>query len=223
MLFPFEPFAFPCCFFFFPFRIYYWVISVQWGKSVIQKEKSISTFLSSHNGYFSSNCGWQFVHFSRCLSTYLLCMSCRAINCSSLWSYKSPVYVFMWIKIAKVSLLTSHQFNLSMKSNLFPLLHSASWLCLHHAIRILSILVTIWAHSGNTACFGDAAKACPVDKSQTVNSCPLFSCCLHGVWILQVSTCCPTALTAAFCNSFSAVCDNGQTKIQDLHQWPRRV
>lgn len=40
-----------------------------------------------------------------------------------------------------------------------------------------------------------------------VNSCPLVSPCLYGVKILQPSECCPTALTAALCDSISAVCN----------------
>ena len=129
-------------------------------------------------------------------------------------------------KNVKVMPSTSHPFALFV--NFFSVLpevrHLASWPCLHWMIRTLSILVTIWAHSCETACCEDAAKARPLDKSHTVNCCPLFSPCLYGVGILQTPACCPAALSAAHCNTFIAVCDKATSNsrppsaVQDIQE-----
>lgn len=62
-------------------------------------------------------------------------------------------------------------------------------------------MVNVRVKSGETACCEDAAKACRMDNSPMVNSCPLFSPCVCEAKILQTCECCPAAPTTALCDS----------------------
>lgn len=116
-------------------------------------------------------------------------MPCRTICFTPLWLYKTPVHACLWMKNVKAILficLISHQFNLLKKSlSSLETLHTSSWLCLRLVIRTRFILVTMWAHSGETACSQDAI-ARPADKRKLLAS--LWSENTTNHWMLP---CCP--------------------------------